>query len=87
MTIMRLSAIAIVFAALVSPALAQSAHGPSHHRPAYDLRNFRGVYNHVPTGEPIYGAVPMPDGWSAESFGRDSSRVGGVDPSLRPSGS
>src|SRR5262249_41185029 len=75
MTIQRLSAVAVVSVTLVIPALAQPTYGASHHRPAYDLRNLRGVYNHVQAGEPIYGTAPIPDGWSAESFGRDSSRV------------
>jgi hypothetical protein len=89
-TIKTLSAIATVVtvtvtAALSSPVFAQHEHvrGSGHFGPAHDLRHFRGTYNQVPANEPFFG---VPDGAGAESP-RDPSRVGGVDPSLRPSGS
>jgi hypothetical protein len=92
MTIKTLSAAAIVTATLsglafASPAFAQSAHlrEPSNRGPAHALRHFRGVYNQVPVNGPAYSA-PGYD-WSADRFGRDPSRVGGVDPDLSPSGS
>jgi hypothetical protein len=89
-TIKTLSAIATVVTVTVtalfsSSVFAQNEHvrGSSHYGPAYDLRHFRGTYNQAPVNEPFFG---VPNGAAAESP-RDPSRVGGVDPNLRPSGS
>jgi hypothetical protein len=86
-TIKTLSAIATVTATalLSSPVFAQHQHvrGSGHYGSAYDLRHFRSTYNQAPVNEPFFG---VPDGAAAESP-RDPSRVGGVDPNLRPSGS
>jgi hypothetical protein len=89
MTIKTLTAVAVVSAALSGPVFAQQAskRAPGHHAQAHDLRNFRGVYNQAPVNGPLYVAPGPRDGWSVEGFGRDPSQVGGVDPSLRPSGS
>ena len=89
MTIKTLSAIAVVSAALTGPAFAQyaSVRGPDYYGPVYGYvpsygpAPFRGayIYNRVPMGLPYYG-----DGWVPESIW-DTSRVGGVDPTIRPS--
>ena len=74
------SAVMLLSAALATPAF---AHATKHGR-AYGLSNFRGSYNQVITPSSSEGAVNL------ENFGfsgRDASRVGGFDPSLRPSGS
>ena len=88
-----LSAVIILSAAVATPAFAQDpgVAGPgsrTYHGRAHALRNFRGVYNQL--NGPFYAAPRTPDGWNMESFGfsgRDPSRPGGEDPSLRPSGS
>lgn len=89
-TIKTLGAIATVAtvtvtALLSSPVFAQHEHvrRSGHYGSAHDLRHFRGTYNQAPVNEPFFG---MPDGAAAESP-RDPSRVGGVDPNLRPSAS
>jgi hypothetical protein len=84
-----LSAIAIVATAIASPVFAQDAgtFGPTHHGRAYDQGNFRGAYNQL--NGPSYVA-PTESGRNIENFGfsgRDPSRPGGEDPSLKPSGS
>jgi hypothetical protein len=85
--IKTLGAVAIVTAALTAPASAQyvRVYGPSYYGPAYGYgpahgpRTFRGAYNQVRM-MPFYG-----DGWVPESIW-DHSRVGGVDPTIRPAG-
>jgi hypothetical protein len=83
-------AIALVAAAITTPVFAQygpPVRGPIYHGqsyygnygPAYGMRSFRGAYNQMP-GPFLYG-----DGWLPESIW-DHSRVGGVDPTIRPSG-
>jgi hypothetical protein len=86
-TIKTLTIIAVVSAGLASPVLARQARVQGDRGPAYDLRQFRGVYNQVPRTGPLYVAPRVRGGWSEEGFARDPSEVGGVDPSLRPSGS
>jgi hypothetical protein len=88
MSIRTLSAIAIVSAALTAPASAQyervygGYYGPAYgYGPVYGPRTVRGTY--------VYNAVPMVpfygDGWVPESI-YDRSRVGSIDPTIRPSG-
>jgi hypothetical protein len=90
MNIKTLRAMAIVTAALTGPASAQyddPVYGPGYYGPAYGYgpvygpRAFRGayIYNAVPV-VPFYG-----DGWVPESI-YDRSRVGSIDPTIRPSG-
>lgn len=89
MTLKTLSAIAIVTAALSSPAFAQdiTVDGPAYHKQAY-TRHFRNTYNQVPLSEPGYYAAPRAGGdWNAENYSWDHSWVGGRDPSFNPSGS
>jgi len=88
MNIKTLSAMAIVTAALTGPASAQydrgyrpSYYGPAYgYGPAYAPRVYRGarVYHQV---LPFYYG----DGWVPESIW-DPSRVGSIDPTIRPSG-
>jgi hypothetical protein len=89
MTIKTLTAVVVLSAALSGPVFAQGARerGPGNHGPAHALRNFRGTYNQAPVSGPFDAAPVSRDGWGVEGFGRDPSQVGGVDPSLRPSGS
>jgi hypothetical protein len=83
----------ILSAAVATPVFAQDSGvlGPgsrTYHGRAHDLRNFRGAYNQV--NGPFYATPRTQDGWNMETFGfngRDPSRPGGEDPSLRPSGS
>jgi hypothetical protein len=81
-----LSAAAIMSAALAGPVFAQDTRmrDPAYHHPAYALRNYRGTYNQA---EPLIVPQGPAYGFSAQSLPRDPSWVGGVDPSLRPSGS
>ena len=75
-----LSAAIILSAAVATPVIAQ----PAHHARA----NYRGTYNQMT--EPFYAAPRTLGERNIENFGfsgRDPSRVGGEDPSLRPSGS
>jgi hypothetical protein len=76
-----LSAAMILSAAVATPVIAQTAH---HHGRA----NFRGAYNQMT--EPSYAVAPTQAERNIENFGfsgRDPSRVGGEDTSLKPSGS
>ncbi len=75
----RLTAVTILSALVATPAF---AHAP-HHSRAHDVRNFRGSYNQL-------GTPQRRDDLNIQNLafsGRDRSRVGGEDPSLRPSGS
>jgi len=59
-----------------------------HARRAYDQWDYRGSYNQL--SAPSYAIPETRAGQNIENFGfsgRDPSRVGGEDPSLRPSGS
>jgi hypothetical protein len=89
-----LSAMIILSAAVATPVFAQDAGvrgpqpGPSYHGRAYDRWNYRGAYNQL--NGPFYATPRTEGGLSIENFGfsgRDPSRPGGEDPSLRPSGS
>ena len=85
-----LSAIAVLTTAIASPVFAQDAgvFAPADYGRAYDQRNFRGAYNQL---NAPYDAIPRTEGErNIEDFGfsgRDPSRPGGYDPSLKPSGS
>jgi hypothetical protein len=75
-----LSAAIILSAAVATPVIAQPAH--------HGRTNYRGAYNQMT--EPFYAAPHTQGERNIENFGfsgRDPSRVGGEDPSLRPSGS
>jgi hypothetical protein len=77
-----LSAVIILSAAVATPVFAQS----THHGRALD--RYRGAYNQL--NGPFYSTPRTQDERNIENFGfsgRDRSWVGGVDPSLRPSGS
>jgi hypothetical protein len=77
-----LSAVIILSAAVATPVFAQ----PGHHGRTYD--RYRGSYNQL--NEPFYATPQTQEQRNIENFGfsgRDPSRVGGEDPSLRPSGS
>ena len=75
-----LSTAMLLSAALAAPAF---AHATNHGR-AHGLTNFRGAYNQLSTPSFSQGLMNQDNfGFS----GRDPSRPGGYDPSLRPSGS
>jgi hypothetical protein len=77
-----LSAVIILSATIATPVFAQ----PTHHGRSYD--GHRGSYNQL--NEPFYAPLQTQDERNIQNFGfsgRDRSWVGGVDPSLRPSGS
>ena len=81
MTVAKTLSAIIVSAVLATPAFAQT--NTTHHSRVHDLRNFRGVYNQLQTTYPTEGEVNLQNfGFS----GRDLSRPGGWDPSLRPAG-
>lgn len=78
-------ALAILTTTLTAPAFAQDVpvygpgyYGPGHYGPGYRTRVFRGAYAAAPVGGPYYN-----DGWVPEPI-FDHSRVGGIDPNLRP---
>ena len=84
--------LAILSAALAAPASAQYRRvgGPGYHGgyygpaygtygPAYGPPAFSGAYGPPIAGAPFYYG----DGWVPESI-FDHSRVGGVDPTIRP---
>ena len=83
MTIKTLSAIAVVAAALSSPAFAQepTVDASVTHKPAY-TRHFRNTYNQAPG----YAAQRAGEGWLDEAYGLDRSRPGDRDPDLNPPG-
>jgi hypothetical protein len=75
-----LSAVAILTAAIATPAFAQ----PTHHGRNRDLRHFRGAYNQV-TG-PSYATPRTDSGRNLENFEFNRSFPGGEDPSDHPAG-
>jgi hypothetical protein len=79
-----LSAIAILFAAVAGPVLAQDAgmFGPEGRRGPPPAR----YYSRSCIQGPGFGG-PCPGPFYGWSIGRDRSRVGGLAPSFRPSGS
>ena len=79
-TLKTLSAAIILSAAVATPVIAQ----PAHHGRA----NYRGAYNQMI--DPSFAAPQARGERNIQNFGfggSDRSRVGGEDPSLRPSGS
>jgi hypothetical protein len=75
-----LSAVIILATAIATPAFAKE-HGHAQDR-------YRGAYNQMT--EPSFAVPATQAGRNIENFGfsgRDSSRVGGWDPSINPSGS
>jgi hypothetical protein len=87
--IRTLGATFIVSAALIAPVFAQYAPGapvPGYYGPAYGYGPIYGptvlprVYYRAPPVFPFYGG----GGWVPEPI-FDVSRVGGIDPTIRPS--
>ena len=84
MNMKTLSVIALVTAAVSSPAFAQDVDGSVSQKPAHALRHYRGSYNQVQG--PDFVAPQAREGWNGErDF--DRSRVGTHDPDFNPSGS
>lgn len=80
MMIKTLSAVAIVTAALASPALAQEQ--PAPHKPVHALRHYRGSYNQVQEPAIVVPRAPVNSGSYDPSF--DRSRIGAHDPDFNP---
>ena len=81
-----LSVIALVTAAVSSPAFAQEVDGSTVQKPVHALRHYRSTYNEVQGPQfvaPRIGAYG--DAFTGGRF--DRSRPGGVDPDFNPSGS
>lgn len=83
MTLKTLSAIAIVTAALSSPAFAQdlAADGAGYHKQTY-TRHFRNSYNQAPLSDPGYFATPRAANDPDNDF--DRSRIGDHDADFNP---
>lgn len=81
MTIKTLSAIALVTAALSSPAFAQDSDTAPAQKPVHALRHYRGAYNQVQG--PAFAVPRASESWNAQS-GFDRSRIGDYDPDLNP---
>jgi hypothetical protein len=82
MTIKTLSAIAIVAAALSSPAFAQDMSGTgAMQKPAHAARHFRNAYNQTPG---FYAGARAGDDWFTDNYGLDHSRPGDRDPDFNP---
>jgi len=84
MTIKALTAVAIVTAALASPAFAQDVDQASQ-KPAHVLRHYRSTYNQVQAPGFVVPRAETGTYFDHESF--DRSRVGDRDPDFNPSGS
>lgn len=86
MNMRTLSVVALVTAAVSSPVFAQDVDGSAPQKPAHALRHYRGAYNQVQGPALVAPRAGVNEGWSA---GRDfdPSRVGGLDPDFKPSGS
>jgi nucleoside-specific outer membrane channel protein Tsx len=85
MTIKALTAVAIVTAALSSPAFAQDVDQATPQKPAHALRHYRTTYNQVQAPEFVVPRVSGDTYLNNESF--DRSRIGDHDPDFNPSGS
>jgi hypothetical protein len=88
---MRKTFLTIFGALLIAGSAVQIATASEHHaRKAHQERsNYRGAYDQF-NGPPYAAPLTSGESRNLEDFGfsgRDPSRVGGVDPSLRPSGS
>jgi hypothetical protein len=83
---MQKTALIIFGALLIAGSAVQMAAASEHHARARS--DYRRAYNQ--SNEPFYAAPQTRAGRNIEDFGfsgRDPSRVGGEDPSLKPSGS
>jgi hypothetical protein len=85
MTIKALTAVAIVTAALASPAFAQDVDQANPQKPAHVLRHYRSTYNQVQTPNFVAPRASTGNYFDNESF--DRSRIGDRDPDFNPSGS
>lgn len=85
MTIKALTAVAIVTAALASPAFAQDVDQANPQKPAHALRHYRSTYNQVQAPGFVVPRAEVGTYFGNESF--DRSRIGDHDPDFNPSGS
>jgi nucleoside-specific outer membrane channel protein Tsx len=83
MTIKALTAVAIVTAALASPAFAQDESAPQ--KTTHALRHYRSTYNQVQS--PVFVAPRESNGTYLDNESFDRSRIGDHDPDFNPSGS
>ena len=82
MNMKTLSVIALVTAAVSSPAFAQDVDGSVSQKPAHALRHYRGSYNQVQ--DPAFVAPRTPVNGSAFDRSFDRSRIGDHDPDFNP---
>jgi len=80
MIVRTLSVVAIVAAALSSPAFAQDEVAPQ--KPIHALRHYRGTYNQVQEPAFVAPRAPATDPYFDRSF--DRSRIGDHDPNFNP---
>jgi nucleoside-specific outer membrane channel protein Tsx len=85
MNMKTLSAIALVTAALSSPAFAQDDNAAAPQKPAHALRHYRSSYNQVQGPAFVAPRGTAGDYFEGESF--DRSRIGDHDADFTPSGS
>lgn len=79
--IKALGAIALVTAALSSPAFAQDEEAAAPQKPVHALRHYRHAYNQVQG--PTFVA---PRAYDSAQPGFDRSRIGDYDPDYNPAG-
>lgn len=79
-----LGAIALVTAAVTTPAFAQDVDGSVSQKPVHALRHYRSTYNQVQG--PGYVVPQARESWSNDR-GFDRSRIGDRDADFNPSGS
>ena len=81
MTIKALTAVAIVTAALASPAFAQDESAPQ--KPVHALKHYRSTYDQVQSPALV---APRENGTYLENESFDRSRIGDHDPDFNPPG-
>ena len=81
--IKTLSAIALVTAAISSPAFAQDEGTAAPKKPVHALHHYRAAYNQVQS--PAFVA-PRENGTYLENESFDRSRIGDHDPDINPAG-
>lgn len=79
--IKTLSAIALVTAAISSPAFAQNEEAAAPQKPVHALRHYRSAYNQVQGPNFV-----TPRSYDSAQPGFDRSRVGDYDPDYNPAG-
>ena len=79
--IKALSAVALVTAALSSPAFAQDEEAAAPQKPVHALRHYRHAYNQVQAPGFVTSRA-----YESTQPGFDRSRIGDYDPDMNPAG-